>query len=240
MQFKTTGIILHTLKYSDSASIVTVFTKDFGKVSYMVYGVNRKKSVCRAGFLQALSIVRMDVIHYTGKEIHQIKEIHVEFSAKSIPYDPIKNALALFIAELLYRNVKETETNEKLYTFLEKSIEIFDKCDAGIANFHLVFLVKLSSYLGFQPSQENEKLEFFDMLNGVFVDRRPTHAHVLPTNLTKDFTSLLNSNYLSMSAIILTRSQRYNLLVSILEYYRLHIPGFGEIKSLEILKTLFD
>ena len=67
MQVKTNGIVLHSIKYSDSATIVTMYTRQFGRVSYMVNAVNKKKSVYRASFLHPLSILELDVFHVIGK-----------------------------------------------------------------------------------------------------------------------------------------------------------------------------
>ena len=79
MQVKTTGIVLHSIKYSDSANIVTVYTRHFGRVSYMVHGVNKKKSVCRPAYLQALSMLEMDVYHVPGKSIQRIKDMRTMY-----------------------------------------------------------------------------------------------------------------------------------------------------------------
>jgi len=102
MQVKTTGIVIHSIKYSDSSTIVTVYTRQFGRVSYMVHGVNKKRSVFRAAFLQPLSILELDVIHSPGKEIQRIKDIQLEHPFIDIPYNPVKNALALFLSEMLF------------------------------------------------------------------------------------------------------------------------------------------
>jgi len=119
MQVKTSGIILHSIKHTDSATIITVYTRQFGRVSYMVHGVNKKKSSCRAAILQPLSIVEMDVFHTPGKNIQRLKEMRLEQPFTGIPYNPVKNSLALFLSEVLYRTLRQTEPDESLYLFLE-------------------------------------------------------------------------------------------------------------------------
>src|ERR1035437_6561749 len=100
MQIKTSGIVLHSIKHTDSSSIITVYTRQFGRVSYMVRGVNKKKSVCRAAFLQPLSMVQMEVSHSPGKNIQNIKEMRMENLFTGIPFNPVKSSLALFLSEV--------------------------------------------------------------------------------------------------------------------------------------------
>jgi len=240
MLVKTNGIVLHSLKYSDSASIMTVYTRQFGRVSYMVHGVNKKKSVCRAAFLQALTIVEMDVLHVPGKEIQQIKDMRLAYPFVGIPFHPVKNSLALFISELLFRTLRRTEPDESLYLFLENSIQTLDCCEAGISNFHLIFLIKLSRHLGFEPNQDETTATYFDLMNGVFLKQKPLHIHFLTSDMSGDFAALLHCDYSDMHELLLSRQRRVDLLESLIQYYRLHIPDFQGLHSLAVLQSLFD
>jgi len=240
MQSKTTGIILHSIKHTDSSTIVTVYTQQFGRVSYMVHGVNKKKSMCRAAFLQPLSMVEMDVFHIPGKDIQRIKDMRMNYQFTGIPFHPVKNSLALFLSEVLFKTLRQTEPDENLYLFLENSIQQLDCSEEGIANFHLVFLIKMSRYLGFAPNTEEGSGKYFDLINGVFTEQKPLHIHFLLPETTADFNSLLQADYVSMHKLILTRDRRTNLLKGLVEYYLLHIPDFHSLHSLAVLQSLFD
>lgn len=240
MQVKTIGIVLHTTKYSDTSTIINVCTRHFGRVAYMVYGVNKKKSVVRAAFLQPLSIVEMDVLHIPGKNIQQIKDMRMKYTFTGIPFDPVKNSLALFLSEMLFRTLSQTEPDDIMFQFLENSIQQLDCCEVGISNFHLVFLIKLTRYLGFEPNNENLQINYFDLMNGVFQNNQPQHPHFLSREITEKFSELLNSDFSTMHKVILSRNIRLKLLEGIIDYYRLHIPGFHGVHSLEILQSLFD
>ncbi|MDD4971459.1 MAG: DNA repair protein RecO [Paludibacter sp.] len=240
MQVKTSGIVLHSIKYSDSANIITVYTRLFGRASYMVHGANKKKSANRAAILQPLSIVEMDVVHTPGKNIQRLKEMRMEQPFTGIPYNPVKNSLALFLSELLYRTLRQTEPDDSLYLFLENSILQLDCCETGISNFHLVFLLKLTRYLGFEPNQDEAQVNYFDLMNGVFLREKPLHAHFVLPEVTSDFIRVLNADYANMHNLAFTRARRANLLQSIVEYYQLHIPDFHGLHSLAVLQSLFD
>jgi len=240
MQFKTSGIVLHTIKYTDSTSIITVYTQQFGKVSYMVHGVNKKKSVFPAAFLQPLSLIEMDVFHTPGKNIQRLKEIRMEHPFTGIPFDPVKNALALFLSEVLFRTLKQTECDDNLYLFIENSILQLDCSEKGISNFHLVFLLKLTRYLGFEPNQDQGHGNYFDLMNGVFLKEKPLHSHFVLPEISADFINVLNADYSTMDILPFTRARRANLLKSIVEYYQLQVPDFHELHSLAVLQSLFD
>jgi len=240
MQVKTSGIVLHSIKYTDSSSIITVYTNEFGRVSYMVHGTNKKKSTCRAALLQPLSIVEIDVFHTPGKDIQRIKEMRMKFPLSGIPNNPIKNSVALFISEILFRALRQTEPDENLYLFLENSIQQLDCCESGIQNFHLIFLIRLSRFLGFEPNQDGESGKYFDLMNGIFLNEKPLHIHFMTPEITLDFISALSTDYSTLDKLIYMRDKRSILLKSMVEYYRLHIPEFHSLHSLAILQSLFD
>ncbi len=240
MQLKTSGIVLRSIKYSDSATIVTMYTRQFGRVSYTVYGVNKKKSVFRASFLQPFSILQLDVFHTPGKELQRIKDVRIEFPFVTIPYHPVKNAVSLFLSEMLFRTLRQTEPDENLFLFLENSIQQFDCTENGISNFHLVFLLKLTRYLGFEANQDEVETRYFDLINGVFLREKPLHSHYLQPDVTIEFAALLHADYANMHELHFSREDRVKQLQSLIEYYRLHVSDFQGLQSLEVFQSLFD
>lgn len=239
MQHKTTGIVLHTTKFNDASSIVCIYTKNFGRVSYIVYGVGKKKSVVRSSFLHPLTLVELEVNHVAGRDIQQIKEIRILHPFNSIPMNPTKNALAMFLSEVLFKSLRQPEPDEILFLFLENSIQQLDCSYEGVQNFHLVFLQKLTRYLGFEANREVNG-RYFDLMNGIFQAEKPAHSHFLMPEGTNLFLNLLETEYNTMNQLVLTRDNRTELLKCLLEYYRLHIPEFHNLYSLAILQSLFD
>lgn len=240
MQYKTSGIILHLTKYSDSSNIVTVYTSLAGKASYMVFGVNKRKSNIKSALFQPLSLVEIDVFHHQSKELQRIKDVRMKIQLNGISSDPVKNALALFVAEILFRTLNHSDADENLYMFLENSVQLLDCCNDGLANFHLVFMLKLSKYLGFEPNFTNKHFNFFDLIDGQFVENQPSHSHYLSSQIAKDLQSVFSTDYLHMNEVVLNRFRRNALLNGIVDYYRLHIPGFHGLNSLSVFQTLFE
>jgi DNA repair protein RecO (recombination protein O) len=241
MLAKTRGIVLHSIPYNDRYSIVSIYTEAFGRASYMVArSRGRKSAVSRALFIP-LSVLEMEVDHQPRRDLHRIRESKVCFPFTGICCHPVKNALALFLSELLYRVVKETEPDSRLFDYLYQSIHLLEHTEEGIANFHLVFLLGLLRYLGIYPRVETYRKNCcFDMLNGVFTDQTPAHPHFLSREEAVVFARLFRISYGNMSLYAFSRRDRVGIVNRILEYYRLHLPEFPEIKSIAVMQSLFD
>jgi len=241
MLSKTRGIILHSIPYNDKYTIVHIYTEAFGRVPYMVTRSRGKKSVLSKALFMPLSVLDMEVDHQPKRELQRIKECKTCFPLTGICMDPVKNVLALFLAEILYRVVKETEPDPRMFDYLYKSVHFLESSDDGIANFHLVFLLGLVRHLGVFPHIGTQREDyFFDMLNGVFVDRLPMHSHYLNREESIIFNRLLRISYENMSLYSFSRQDRVGIINRILEYYRLHLPEFPEIKSIAVMQSLFN
>lgn len=238
---KTRAIVLHATKYSDNAMIVHAFTEEFGRISYVVNGRKSKKATFRSALLQPLCLVDLTVEHQPKNEIQRIKESKLSVLCAAIPSDPLKSALAFFVSELLYRTVNEAHQDKPLFDFLQQSILILDLTEESIANFHLIFLTKLSRFLGFYPNvSEENNFTCFDLLNGVFCPEPPPHNHFLTHEDASLLHRLLQLDYGNMQQLGLNRVERMRMLENMVTYYRLHLQEKFTLKSVEVLKTLFD
>ena len=161
----------------------------------------------------------------------------------SIPYHPIKSVIALFLQEFLYRAVhEEGQPNESLYAYLSHSVRWLDAAEHNYANFHLVFLMRVSRFLGLQPNIDNYYDGcWFDMLNASFVPAKPqSHAYSVAPEECRHLVNLMRLNYATMHLFKMNRQERLRLLTLINDYYRLHLPDFPELNSLQVLKEVFD
>ncbi|MTK53142.1 DNA repair protein RecO [Paludibacter sp.] len=241
MFLKTKAIILHCLKYSDKANIVHLISEERGRLACIVYGASRKKSGSKMAFLQPLTLVDLEIEMLPDRELHQIKEARPYNIITSIQMNPVKNALALFLAEFLYRTLRDSQTDKMLFRFLQESVQILERSEQGVANFHLVMMLHLTRFLGFFPSTENLGLHFyFDMVNGVFTSTCPLHKHFLRPAESAVLYQLMRINYTNMHMFRFSRGERVAILEYMLSYYRIHLSEIGEIKSLPVLMELFD
>lgn len=241
MLYTTRGIVLHTLSYNDKYVIVYVYTEAFGRVSYLVARQRGRKTKVSYALFMPLSILEMEVDHQNRRDLQRIKEVKVCCPLHAMASHPVKNVIALFMAEVLYRSVQMKEADRRLFNFLFDSIRWLELSKEGIANFHLVFLVHLVRYLGVFPNADDyQSGYFFDLLNGVFSAVVPMHTHYLNEQESVIFSRLLRINYENMAIYSFSRQERSAIIQRILEYYRLHLSDFREIKSLSVMQSLFD
>lgn len=238
---KTKGVVLHSIQYNDKYSIIYMYTEHFGRVSYLVPKTRGRKSAVPHALFMPLSVLEMEVEHKNNRELHRIKEARSSFPVSELSCNPVKGVLALFLAEVLYRVVKETEPDKKIFDFISQSVYLLELSENGIANFHLVFLLRLLHYLGIFPNVDSYRTgSYFDMLNSVFVNSLPMHKHYLNIRETEVFSCLLRISYENMHKYAFSRSERVFIVNKIMEYYRLHMPEFPEIKSISVMQAIFN
>jgi DNA repair protein RecO (recombination protein O) len=241
MLHKTRGIVLYSSKYSDTYSIVHIFTEEFGPASYLVVNAKRKKTRVPSSLFYPLSVLDMEVEHRNLQNIQRLKEAKMHLPVFSLLNNPEKSSIAIFLAEFISKVVKEVEANKPLFDYIFQSIQILDLSEKSYANFHLVFMIRLSSFLGFFPdASEYKKGMFFDMQNGVFTLYKPSHIHFLNPDASESFSLLLRMNYENMTLFRFSRHERKDVIYRIIEYYRLHLVHFSDLKSLEIFHEVFD
>ena len=239
---KTLGIVLHTLKYKDTSIIVDIYTEVAGRASFMVSIPRSRKAAVKSVLFQPLTLVELEADFRPNATIYKMKEAKAFYPFSTLPYDPYKSAIALFLSEFLYRAVREEAENRPLFAYLRHSIVWLDECRKGFANFHLVFLMRLSRFLGLYPNLEDYHTgDYFDLQNASFTPVRPQlHANYIGPEEASRLTRLMRMNYETMHLFAMNRTERTRCLTIMNEYYSLHLPDFPALKSLEVLKELFD
>jgi DNA repair protein RecO (recombination protein O) len=239
MLHKTRGIVLKTTDYGESSVIVQIFTEKFGLQSYIINGVKKAKAKISRNMLQPLHLLDMVVYHKSAGNVQRVSELKNAPVLQTIPYDVIKSSIAIFLNEVLYKAVKQQSADENLFDFVFSAVEWLDHQTTNLANFHLLFLMQLTRYLGFYPDryQANEA-DYFDMKNGTFSKYKPDTVLYLSPPHTQNFSYLLQSNFENIGAINFTNDERRYLIAKLLEYYALHIEGFGYIRSHEVLEEV--
>lgn len=238
--YKGRGVVLNTLKYGDRSLIVHLLTDVGGRQSFMVQGVRSTHGKgSKSALLQPLFAVEFEGLESAKMEMHRFKELHCGIVLKSTPFDIRKSTIALFMAEVIYRLVKESEANPTLFDFIWHSIEALDELSEGVANFHLWFLANLSRLLGFFPSGEYQKGAWLDIKEGAYVDMQPLHTLYFNPEMSCYFRDFTECDVRCLAEIGMNRSQRVELMQSLLRYYGYHLDAIHGVQSIAILQELF-
>ncbi len=235
----TTGIILHSFKYGETSIIARIYSSDLGLQSYLVPGVRKSKARIRQNLFQPLTIVNMVVYHKEKGGLQRIKEISCPTPFSTIPYNISKSSIALFLAEMLTHSIKSHESNPALFAYIHNAIRQLDLTDGRVADFHLVFLLQLTRFLGFQPRDNYDSLHcYFNLREGTF-QREPGHREeCLDQNLSQCFFRAANTGLHEADQLLIPKEQRKTLLDKTIDYYRFHLEGLGEVKSHHILEMV--
>jgi DNA repair protein RecO (recombination protein O) len=150
---KTRGIILHQIKYSDSGIVIQLYSRKFGRQSFLLRGIRNRKSGKHNILFQPLFILDLEINYKMAREMNILKEFSVSYSPYDIYSDIRKSSVAIFLGEVLTSVLREESPHEEMFDYIENSIIYFDKCKDGYANFHIAFLAGLSSFLGFEPGK---------------------------------------------------------------------------------------
>ena len=240
MLYKTKGLVLNTINYNDKYVLVQIFTESFGRITYMVSKAKGKNTKAPKSLFSPLAVLDLEVEHQASRDIQRVREARPELYLYDISGDLSKTSMAFFLSEFLSRVLRDTNDSQLLFSFLEQSVQILEMTDKSIANYHLVFMLKLSHFLGFYPNlEEYGERDLFDMMNGEFVSVQPLHKHFLNRYDSKALSLLARISYENMHKFAFSRQDRINIINRMLEYYRLHLYDFPTLKSLDILHELF-
>ncbi len=241
MLVKTQGIVLKSVKYSETSLILDILTEQLGLKTYIISGVRKKNAKTGAGILQPMNILNLVVYNKEGTGMNRIKEVKMEYIYKYLPFDIKKYSISLFLIEMISKSIKEKEPDREFFDFVKNSLIYLDQTKNKIPVFHIVFLIKMSKFLGFMPvSNYSDYNVIFDMREGKFIKNIPYHNDYLPEKESFLLSKFLNSDLENDIDISIGRKEKQKLISSLILYYKIHLSDFGKIKTLEIFKKVFD
>ncbi|PVX54794.1 DNA repair protein RecO [Hallella colorans] len=240
MEVKTRAIVLHALKYGDSQMIVDLLTRERGRMSFICHIPKTGKGKLRKQFFQPLTLLYIVYTERPNRNLQRFSDIRLTRPYTSIPFDAYKLAIALFVAEFLTHATRNEQRNESLFDYVESSLAWLDNVTSPFSNFHLVFMMHLTRFVGFFPNLSNDAPGmWFDLRNGAFSLVKPPHPDFVRPSEASMIGLLMRMNFDNMRLFRMTQAQRARCVEIILHFYRLHVPYFPELKSLDVLRALF-
>ena len=241
MLTKTQAIVLHSLKYGETRLIVDMFTRSQGRQSFIVSIPKSVKGKIKKQLFQPLTLLEIESDLRPKLQLQKLSDIRLASPFSSIPFDPNKLSISLFIAEFLYYALRSEQHNEPLFDYIVNSIQWLDAQTDRFANFHLVFLMRLSRFLGFYPNLEHyQSGDYFDLRESVFLSTPPVHRDFLHPQEAEKIQLMMRMDFPTMHLFRMSHQERNRLLEVSLIYYRLHLPDFPELKSVSVLQELYQ
>lgn len=238
MQVSTKAIVVSKLRYKDHDLIVRCYTEHYGIKSYLLKNaLKNRKGKFKPAYFQLLSIINIEAEHKNNRSLHFLKDIKIQNNLESIHTNVIKSTIAMFLAEVLTIVLKEEEENLVLFNYLETSLIWFNENQAD-SNFHFIFLIELTKYLGFYPDTSQANLTSFNLEDGKFYNNKTGKYYLVGENLTL-FKQLLGIKFDANKSTLFKPTQKLEFLNMILLYFKLHLDGFYNPKSVTVLNQVF-
>ncbi|MFI3331966.1 MAG: DNA repair protein RecO [Rikenellaceae bacterium] len=238
--YKGRGVVLSTVKYGDSSMVAQLLTDVGGRQSFMVQGVRSTRGRgSKLALFQPLFALEFEGAEPTRGELHRFREVHSGITLHKTPFDVRRSTIALFIAEVLYRLIKESEANERLFEFVWGSVEALDNIEEGVANFHLWFLSNLTRVMGFSPTNNYSKGCWFDIKEGCYTSEKPLHNLLLDPDMAMILRDMIECDVRHLGEVGLNRHQRVSFLEALMSYYGYHLESIHSVQSISILMELF-
>lgn len=246
MLLKTKAVVIRMVRYSDARAVVDLFTAAAGRLSFAVTLRGKGVSAMGKHLFQPMTLLDVECDLRPSAKIHKLRSARVYYPFASIPYDPVKISLIFFISEAAGYILRGEEAAYELFDYIEGSLQWLDLAEndeahaTAIANFHLVFLMRLTRFLGFFPNLEGyEPGSYFDLRAAVYCRHHPQHHDILQPMDAQRLTRIVRMDYPTMHLFRMKREERNALTEMIIRYYRIHVPSFPEMKTLDILRELF-
>ena len=240
MLTKTQAIVLHSLKYGETRLIVDMFTRSMGRQSFIVSIPKSTKAKIKKQLFQPLSILELEFDSRPKVQLQKLADVRLALPFSSIPFHAHKLSISLFLAEFLYYALRGEQENELLFDYVANSLLWLDGQQDRFSNFHLVFLMRLSRFLGFYPNLDHyQSGDYFDLRESMFQSVPPVHRDFLFPEEANKVQLMMRMDFPTMHLYRMSHDDRNRLLEVTLKYYRLHLPDFPELKSVSVLQELY-
>lgn len=215
MVHRTRLIILNTTKIGERSLVLHALSPDWGRRSFIT-------SVPKGGrmaLFQPLGILDAEVTENPRSELWRAHGLSARHPLAGIRTSPAKNAMTLFMSEVLYRTVRDGAREEGLFEWCERAVLTLDALPGDYANYHLRFLLELAVALGFAPSAE---------------DLAPFAGPHL-----KEICALLQGDFGACMLVPLSGEIRSEIAEILLRYLSFHAETQINVRSLRVLRELF-
>lgn len=239
MVTSTHAIVLSKLRYRDHDLIVTCYTQEYGVLGFLLRGVLKsKKGLTKTAYFQLLSQLQLVMVYNPNRSLHSLKETKLHHLYDSLHTNILKSSMVMFLAEILSTTLKEEEQNDSLYSYIETTLLWLDT-HSECSNFHLLFLLKLTKYLGFYPENTSLGHQYFNLQDGKF-EAEHLGKHTISGDDFNLLKQLLDTKFDELLQIKINSKQRQSFLNIMMLYYELHLGGFKKPKSLQVLHEVFN
>lgn len=240
---RITGIVIDTVKHSDKYNVVTLYTREYGRMTFLSSAGTGKTGKLRKARLMPLSVISSEVKLVANREIQFLGAVSPVVLWRDLYFNPFKSSLIIFLSEFLNKFLRQTVSDPGLWDYIYMSLQSLDATKRSVSNRHISFLIGLLPHAGIEPKLDvasDENREWFDMREGILTARYPGHGDIIGPPESGSIKGLMRITTYNCHAYRFSGLQRRKLLKEILHYYDVHYPGLSQLKSLGVLSEIFS
>lgn len=147
---KTDAIVLRVIDFSETSAVVTLFSRDFGKISALAKGARRPKGPFENA-LDLLALVRVVFLRKSSDALDLLTEAKLQRRFRSAGRDLTRLYAGYYIAELLMELTDNHDPHPELFAAAEEALQALDG-DGPLAATVLRFELAALRLLGHLPS----------------------------------------------------------------------------------------
>lgn len=208
-------IILNHTRFGENSIVVHTLSSEYGRRSFLV----RIGSKTGMSLFLPLNIVEATVVSNPKSDLWTAHGFSSCYPLAGIRGSVAKNAITMFVSEVLYRVVKDGAAEEGLFDWCCSQILTLDALESDYSNFHICFLLEFAAALGFRPTGE---------------DIAPFCGEHFP-----DIQKFISLPFSEALLLPLTGAARTEICEDIIRYLEHHTDSAIRVRSLAVLRELF-
>ncbi len=172
---KSLAIVLRTIEFSETSLVVTLLTREFGKVQALAKGARRLKGPFE-GALDLLCVCRIVFLRKSSGALDLLTEAKLERRFRAARCDLSRLYAGYYVAELLGELTDNGDPHPELFDLACNTLEALDSTDGNVAALLVRFELEALRLLGHLPSLDqcvecgteviNSQRIAFGLLNG--------------------------------------------------------------------------
>lgn len=250
---KAEAIILHSRKQGETSKVLTMYTREFGKLSTMAKGSRGTRSKY-LGALETFNHVSLVFYKKENRGMQYLSDASIIEPFPSLHAQLGKMALAAVACEIIDKSEEDDHTHPEQFQLLLDTLTALEQNPTGLRNIIRAFQVQYISMAGFEPmldschfcgKTEVDEINFFSIEHGRYScnhcghfkeSARKVSGYLL--ELLRWFQTIPVDNAVQAKV---SRTVGVEIDAILIDYLKLHIETLYNLKSVEHLKKLeFD
>ena len=225
MIINTDAIVLKTFFYGETSLISRCFTRDKGKISFIIKGAKSKKNLI-SPYFQPLSFINIIYKENEKRELQIVSKVTFVEIWTQIPLSLKKISLTQSILEMSDFTLEKNDPHPNLFNILVKTFQIFESGDIDENILFWNYECKILSEMGFMINMEDD----FD--SGLI-------SLKLNDKIIDTIQQIINGNILDIDLDTISLEDKKKVSKFLYQKLCFYFEGFERLKSFRVIKDIF-